>query len=133
MSGTSDSGGREVGGGAGGPPAEGRETDALVAGMDGEAALPRRNGELVFAAPWEGRVFGLAVTLHEGRCYEWEDFRRRLIAAIARRERELETPWSYYDCWLEAFEDLVVERGLLGATEIEARAAEYASGARDEF
>ena len=39
-------------------------TNALpdeVAFMEGVAALPRDNGELVFAAPWEGRAFALAV------------------------------------------------------------------------
>ena len=28
-----------------------------VTGMTGAAALPRRNGELVFEAPWQGRAF----------------------------------------------------------------------------
>ena len=31
-----------------------------VSAMTGVAAPPRDNGELVFAAPWEGRVFALA-------------------------------------------------------------------------
>lgn len=31
--------------------------------MSGAAALPRRNGELVFEAPWQGRAFGLALAL----------------------------------------------------------------------
>ena len=34
--------------------------------IDGPAAPPRDNGELVFAEPWESRAFGLAVTLHDG-------------------------------------------------------------------
>ena len=33
-----------------------------VGSLDGVAALPRKNGELVFEAPWQGRAFGLAVT-----------------------------------------------------------------------
>ena len=35
--------------------------------MDGEASLPRSNGELIFDAPWEGRAFGLAVALNDDR------------------------------------------------------------------
>ena len=30
------------------------------------ADVPRRNGELLFAAPWEGRAFGLAAAYVEG-------------------------------------------------------------------
>ena len=37
-----------------------------IADMSGQAALPRKNGELVFDEPWQGRVFGMAVALHEG-------------------------------------------------------------------
>ena len=32
---------------------------------DGAAAPPRENGELAFSAPWEGRLFGLTMTLVE--------------------------------------------------------------------
>ena len=39
--------------------------DPRLANMDEQMALPRQNGELVFAAPWEARAFGLAVALNE--------------------------------------------------------------------
>jgi hypothetical protein len=55
--------------------------------LEGPAAPPRSNGELVFAAPWESRAFGLAMALHNGGRFEWEGFRRQLIAAVARAER----------------------------------------------
>ena len=35
------------------------EPDREIANMPGEAALPRRNWELVFNALWEGRAFGI--------------------------------------------------------------------------
>ena len=54
--------------------------------IEGPAAPPRSNGELVFAAPWESRAFGLAMALHDGGLFEWEDFRQQLIAAVARAE-----------------------------------------------
>jgi nitrile hydratase accessory protein len=93
--------------------------------IDGPAAPPRRNGELVFAEPWESRAFGLAVTLHDGGGFEWEAFRRELIAAIARAEaggRE----FSYYRCWLEALEAVVTSEGLVEAGSVERRAAALA-------
>jgi len=37
------------------------EPDPRIADMDEQVALPRKNGELVFAAPWEARAFGIAV------------------------------------------------------------------------
>ncbi|GAB7145686.1 hypothetical protein LRC484719_42880 [Mycobacterium riyadhense] len=47
------------------------------------ATPPRRNGELVFEAPWESRAFGLAVALAELNRYAWEEFRLQLIGEIA--------------------------------------------------
>ena len=58
-----------------------------VALMDGDAALPRDNGELVFAAPWEGRVVAVAVALVDRLDLPWDAFRLRLIDAIAERSR----------------------------------------------
>ena len=49
--------------------------DRWIADMEGQAAMPRKNGEFVFEAPWEGRAFGMAVALKDqGHC-EWGDFR----------------------------------------------------------
>ncbi len=51
--------------------------DNSVAYLEGEAALPRKNGELVFAAPWEGRAFGLAVLLSEKGALEEDQWPAR--------------------------------------------------------
>ena len=50
--------------------------------MAGTAALPRENGELVFDAPWQGRVLGMALAVVQERGLDWDEFRQRLIAAI---------------------------------------------------
>jgi nitrile hydratase accessory protein len=105
--------------------------DRRVGAMDGPAALPRKNGELVFAAPWEGRVFGMAVALHDRQEYGWDDFRAQLITEIATAEARGASS-SYYECWLASFETLLVGRGLVTREELDARTAEYASGARDD-
>ena len=64
--------------------------------------LPRQNGELVFDAPWQGRVLAMAVALVDALDLEWDDFRRRLIAAIAA-----DPDRPYYESWTAALEDLV--------------------------
>jgi nitrile hydratase accessory protein len=106
--------------------------DERIGLMDGAAALPRKNGELVFEAPWEGRAFGMAVALSDQRLYEWDDFRQRLVAEIATADAASSSS-TYYERWLAAFESLLTTRGLLSPAELDARAAEYLSGARDDF
>ena len=101
---------------------------ALVAEAEGPAAPPRSNGELVFAAPWESRAFGVAIALSESRTCDWEQFRSRLIAEIGTWEHEHgndpEARWSYYERWLAALERLLLDGGLLSPDEIAARAAQ---------
>jgi nitrile hydratase accessory protein len=98
--------------------------------FDGLAAPPRKNGELVFDAVWEGRLFGLTMALHDAGRFEWEEFRARLIAEIAQWEssrRGADTKGRYYERWLAAFERLLAEKGLCPTPEIDARARELAA------
>lgn len=105
--------------------------DRAIANMEDDTALPRKNGELVFEAPWEGRIFALAVALHERGLYPWDTFRSRLIAEIAAAEASGD-PAGYYERWLRAFEKLVIDQGLLTTASLEARTAEFMSGARED-
>ena len=86
-----------------------------VAQMAGPAALPRRNGELVFEAPWQGRAFGMALGVVQRLGIPWREFQQRLIAEIGARPGA-----PYYDCWLGALERLVVERGVTSLAEVAA-------------
>jgi nitrile hydratase accessory protein len=101
-------------------------SERAAASLAGPAALPRQNGELVFAAPWEGRAFGLAVALHEQQAYVWDEFRDQLIAEIARAEAT-DDPSSYYERWLASLERLLVAKGLVAPDELAARTAELAA------
>jgi nitrile hydratase accessory protein len=103
--------------------------------MGGTAALPRRNGELVFETPWESQAFGMAIALSNRGHYDWEEFRQRLISEIGDWEGSDEDEravWNYYRHWLASFEALIKERGLLSEGEIEERTAEFVSGERDD-
>jgi nitrile hydratase accessory protein len=98
--------------------------------LAGPAAPPRRNGELVFEAPWESRLFGVTLALCRGGRFEWEEFRRALIAAIADWERGGHSPedWSYYRCWAAALERVLAEKKLCAPPELDER--EHALAAR---
>ena len=99
---------------------------SAVLDIEGPAAPPRSNGELVFAEPWEGRAFGLAMTLNARGVFDWEDFRQRLIATIAEAERDPDPDeaFSYYRCWLGALEQVLDDKGLVTAEELLDRAKE---------
>jgi nitrile hydratase accessory protein len=86
--------------------------------MEGAAALPRANGELVFEAPWQGRAFGMAVDLVRHLGVDWEEFRQRLIAAIAD-----DPDRPYYESWTAALESLAVDHGVTNEGELSERAA----------
>jgi nitrile hydratase accessory protein len=96
---------------------------------DGPAAPPRKNGELVFEAPWESRLFGVTLTLCERGVFAWEEFRRLLIGEIARWDAGGHSPasWSYYGCWQAAFERLLAAKGVCAGAELEARVRELAA------
>jgi nitrile hydratase accessory protein len=97
--------------------------------IDGEAAPPRSNGELIFAEPWESRAFGLCMTLYESGAFTWDEFRDQLIEAIATWERDAQPGecYSYYRCWLTALERVVVAKQLVTEEALEQRADELAS------
>jgi cobaltochelatase CobN len=118
---------------ASGVTADGRplSVDRVVAVMEDRAALPRKNGELVFEEPWQGRVFGMAVALHERGLFEWEEFRRALIARIADAEAR-PGPFVYYEIWLRTFEDLLAGKGLVTGAELDETTYQFEFGERDD-
>jgi nitrile hydratase accessory protein len=104
-------------------------TAAAPLEIDGPAAPPRSNGELVFAEPWESRAFGLAVTLYDAGAFEWSQFQAALIVQIAAWERGHEAGecFSYYRCWLAALESILAQAGLVTSSEVGDRAAVLAA------
>ncbi|HUC22986.1 MAG TPA: nitrile hydratase accessory protein [Streptosporangiaceae bacterium] len=92
--------------------------------IDGPAAPPRSNGELVFSQPWESRAFGMAVSLAEAGAFTWPEFRAALIARIAAFETAppADQPWNYYQLWLAALEDVLAGLRAVSAAEVTTRA-----------
>jgi len=116
-----------------GVSADGRSlsVERVVAVMGGQAALPRKNGELVFDEPWQGRAFGMAVALHESGAYDWEEFRRELIAQIAVTETRA-GPFVYYEVWLATFESLLAAKGIVSRGELDETTFQFEFGERDD-
>ena len=84
--------------------------------VTGPAAPPRSNGEVVFDAPWQQRVFGLTLALNETAAVPWETFRTRLIARIAQDEAR-----PYWESWAAALEDVLAASATLTATDVDSR------------
>lgn len=94
-------------------------THTLDAELGGMAPLPRSNGELVFAEPWESRAFGMAVGLHQQGLFAWDEFRRALIERIRAGESgNAGEPYVYYEQWLGALEDVLTHSGLVHARDL---------------
>jgi len=99
-------------------------------------ALPRDEGEPVFAGPWEAQAFALAVRLSALRHFTWKEWTavlaEELKAAAERGEPDDGT--CYYHYWLVALERLVTAKGLFDSAELlagkEAWADAYQHAAR---
>jgi nitrile hydratase accessory protein len=88
------------------------------------ASLPRRNGELVFEAPWESRAFGVSIAMVDEGAYSFPQFRDFLMEEIDAWETMYgadDPEWSYYAQWLRALERVLTERNILDVSEIDAR------------
>lgn len=83
--------------------------------------LPRANGELVFAEPWESRAFGLAAALEERGLFSWKDFQQGLIAEVAA-DRSEPGEYRYYERWLGTLETLLSTRGIVSLGDVDDRA-----------
>ena len=89
----------------------------------GPTAPPRSNGEMVFDAPWESRLFGVTMALVEAERFPWSEFQQRLIAAVGRWEADHPDGegYRYYERWAEALESLLADLGIVAIEATDAR------------
>lgn len=67
-----------------------------------------------FKEPWEASAFALALALHRGGYFTWQEWSAALAREIGRA-RSNERPDrgdTYYQHWLAALERLITEKGL---------------------
>lgn len=91
----------------------------INADLDGPISPPRDNGEIVFAAPWEQRVFGLTIALCRSPACDWEAFRRNLIRRIAGAP-----DMPYWQNWTLALEDVLTATSTITPSELDTRSRE---------
>ncbi len=73
----------------------------------------------------------MVVGLHEKGLFHWDEFKDRLIAAVAETSPgdEGTSPATvYYRQWIRALESLLAAKGLVSEAEVAKRAGELAGG-----
>ncbi|PVB60839.1 nitrile hydratase accessory protein [Labrenzia sp. 011] len=93
--------------------------------------LPRdRDGDPVFSAPWEARVFAMTVKAHEAGLFSWKEWTQALGAEIARTADDAPDAPGYYDHWLAAFEALLTAKGVADGGQLAALRDAWDAAAR---
>jgi nitrile hydratase accessory protein len=83
--------------------------------------------EVVFAEPWQARVFALALELANHGHLDWEDFRTSLSGQIGEIDRGAVGGGGYYQAWLAALEATLCAKLAIDKLEIDQRADEIAA------
>jgi nitrile hydratase accessory protein len=82
---------------------------------------PRSDGKLYFSEDWQRTVFGMAMALSKEGYFEWEDFRQKLIDAIAAWEKNAcggENTWDYYERYTTALIQVLEQYGVIQPGEL---------------
>lgn len=76
---------------------------------------PLENGELVFDAPWQGRVFAIAVSLSEAGLFDWSAMQAELIKHIGRWEADnpADARYHYFEHFAKALSSVLAEVGVI--------------------
>lgn len=97
-------------------------TDALD--LDGPAAPPRANGELVFEHPWQRRTFATTMALCDAGVVDYDRFRDELIARIG--EQDATGDEDYWAAWQDALEGVLTRDDICEPAELARRATAFA-------
>lgn len=73
--------------------------------------------ESAFAEPWHAELFAVTHALASAGCFAWTDWSDQFAVALKSAD-DAGSPKdgsAYYDIWLAALEDFLIERGLADA------------------
>lgn len=102
--------------------------------VEGELAnlplLPRDDNGPIFAAPWQAQAFAVVVQLTDAGTITREEWANYLGAALKEAESrgDYNTGERYYDHWLKALEQLMVDKELTDADELTKEGVEILEG-----
>jgi nitrile hydratase accessory protein len=74
--------------------------------------------EAPFSEPWHAQLFAVTHTLASSGRFDWPDWADHFAAALKHAD-DASAPKdgsAYYDIWLSAFEDFLIDRGLADTT-----------------
>ncbi len=86
-----------------------------MGGMHGMGRIQCERNETVFHAPWEGRVFAMVLAAAAWRKWSLDTFRHQIEQLPATDYLRM----SYYEKWLTAVTERLVESGLITRAELE--------------
>ncbi len=98
-------------------------SDDLHAALGDDLQPPMANGEVLFEEPWQGRVFGMAVALHEAGVFAWPEFQACLIDVVGAWDRQAGEgdTYEYYRHFQAALQRLMADKGLVSDVDLEDR------------
>jgi len=96
-----------------------------MGGMHGFGPVVPERDEPVFHAEWERRMFAIALAMMGRRAFNVDEFRR----TIERMPPHHYLAATYYERWLYALENLLIEKGIVERTEIDVVMAAVRAGA----
>jgi nitrile hydratase subunit beta len=100
-----------------------------IGGMHGFGPVVPEENEPVFHADWEGRTYALQRFASRSRLFNLDEFRR----TIERMPPARYLAATYYERWLYALEALLLEKGVVSRTELEAAVSgAHEAGARTD-
>ena len=76
--------------------------------------LPCDSEGPVFGEPWQAQAFAMTLALHERGHFSWPEWAQYLSRAIraAQARGDPDTGETYYQHWLAALEQLLLDKGL---------------------
>ena len=80
-------------------------------------------------APWEKRVDALMVLLGQRKIVSVDELRR----CIEELGADVYDRYGYYERWMASMTNLLLEKKIIGVSELGARMAEIEAGRRDEL
>ncbi|WP_432343445.1 nitrile hydratase accessory protein [Shinella yambaruensis] len=91
--------------------------------------LPKsREGDPVFAEPWQAQAFAMTVRLHERGVFTWGEWAEALSREVHRPGRAADGA-DYFDCWVAALSSLLAVRGVASEAEQAALSDRWARAA----